>query len=189
MSERWSTALPVGRRRVVPGQSEVEDLQRSSLAQKNVVRLQVAVDDPLVVSSRESVRELQRILHGLAHRQGAQSEPRAQRLALEQLRDHVERAVGLAEIVNRQDVRMGQRRDRLGLALEAREGLRAPGELPGEDLDRNLPVQARVPGPVHLAHPASAERCLDLVGTESRTDRKRHSSWNDPRVYSSPTAE
>ena len=49
----------------------------------------------------------------------ARSQPLAQRLALEQFRDHEHLAVMDAGVVDREDVRMRQRRDGLRFALEA----------------------------------------------------------------------
>jgi hypothetical protein len=37
---------------------------------------------------------------------------------------------------------------------------------PAEDLEGDVSLQARVVGAVDLAHPARADRCDDLVGTE-----------------------
>ena len=60
---------------------------------------------------------------------------------------------------------MIERRDRLGLALEALERLRR-GRVGGENLDGDQPVEARVARAVDLAHATSAEGSEDLVGTE-----------------------
>ena len=63
---------------------------------------------------------------------------------------------------------MGQRRDRLRLALEPGQRVGIGGDGLREDLDRDVPVQLRVPRPVDLPHPARAERREDLVGAETR---------------------
>ena len=61
---------------------------------------------------------------------------------------------------------MRERRDGAGLALEPRQASRVAGERRGQDLDRDLAPEPRVPGAVDLAHPARAERGEDLVGAE-----------------------
>ena len=72
----------------------------------------------------------------------------------------------LAEVVNGEDVRMRQRGDRLGLALEARERGRIGGQVRRQDLDRDLAIERRVARAVDLAHAARAERGDDLVLSE-----------------------
>jgi hypothetical protein len=71
-------------------------------------------------------------------------------------------------------MRVGQARDRLRFAVEARVERRVPGERRREDLDRDRPPQPRIAGLVHLAHPARAERRDDLVRTEAGTGGQRH---------------
>ena len=50
---------------------------------------------------------------------------------------------------------------------------RDPGDGRRQHLDRDVPVELR-PRPVHLAHPARAERRKDLVGAESRAEGEGH---------------
>ena len=96
---------------------------------------------PLVVRGGEAVRDLQRVLDGLARRERADGrEPLAQRLALEQLHDGVGDAAVLAEVVDGQDVRVRERRDGLRLALEARERVGVRRRARGQDLDRDVAV-------------------------------------------------
>ena len=38
-----------------------------------------------------------------------------------------------------------------------------PGDLGGQHLDRHVAAELAVPGPIHLAHAAGAERLEDLV--------------------------
>ena len=59
---------------------------------EHVVGLQVAVDDALRVRGREPLRDLERLVDGLALRHGRRVELAAQGLALEQLHDGVTRS-------------------------------------------------------------------------------------------------
>jgi hypothetical protein len=63
---------------------------------------------------------------------------------------------------------------RLRLLLEAVQPLGIRGVESGKDLDRDLALQPRVPGPVDLSHPPRAQRCQDLVGPEARAGREPH---------------
>ena len=88
------------------------------------------MDDALVVRGGQAVGDLRRRSR-TALRSGSApaGEPLAQRLALEQLHDRVGgRRPSLAEVVDREDVRVRQRGDRLRLALEAGERRRVAGE-------------------------------------------------------------
>ena len=90
------------------------------------------MDDALVVRRGQAARDLHANSTALRTGSGAAVQPLAQRLALEQLRDDVRRAVVRADVVDREDVRMVQRRGRARFLLEAaqpigvrRETLRA----------------------------------------------------------------
>jgi hypothetical protein len=67
------------------------------------------------------------------------------------------------------------RRDRHRLATEALARLRVRGHLLRQQLDRDLPLEARVPSTIDDAHSSTAERRQDLVRSESSTRRK---SWH-----------
>ena len=83
---------------------------------------------------------------------------------------------------------MAERRDDAGFALEARKRLRVVGETLGKNLDRDVALQPRVPGAIHLAHSAGAERREHLIGSEPRADSVWHPSRRDYRA-SRPPAE
>jgi hypothetical protein len=69
--------------------------------------------------------------------------------------------------VNLRDVRMIERGERLGLALESGEPIGIGGERVGQDLDRHVAIQLRVAGFVDLAHAAGADSAGDFVRTKT----------------------
>ena len=149
-------------------QAEVEDLDVAVPADEEVLGLQVPMDDALLVRRGETPGNLERVVHGLLRGDRTGVELLAQRLAFEKLHDRVGDALLRSEVEDRQDVRMRERRDRLRLALEpgervgiGRDGLR-------KHLDRDVPLELRVPRPIHLPHPARAEGREDLVGAQTR---------------------
>jgi hypothetical protein len=75
----------------------------------------------------------------------------------------------LADVVERADVGMRQLGDGACLAVEALAELRIGGELLRQDLDRDGPIEPRIPGPVHLAHSTFAKFCEDLIRAEPGT--------------------
>ena len=62
---------------------------------------------------------------------------------------------------------MRQRGDGLRLALESGEAFGIGGDRSRQDLDRDVAIEARVAGAIHLAHTAGAERLQDLVAAEA----------------------
>jgi hypothetical protein len=86
----------------------------------------------------------------------------AERLAFEQLRDHVGLVPFPTYVVDPDDVGMGEGCGRARLALQPPRFLgRAAGGR--QDLDCDLAVQPGVARAVDLAHPARAEQGHDLV--------------------------
>ena len=144
-------------------EAEVENLEVAVPIDEEVLGLQVAVDDPLLVSRGEPSSDLQRVVHGLLLRNWPLVELSAQRLALQKLHDGVGRPVVRPEIVDSQDIGMRQSRDGLGLAFEPRQPVGVGRHRLRQDLDGDVPIELAVPGPVHLAHPARAQRGEDLV--------------------------
>ena len=96
------------------------------------------MDHAVAVRAIERVGDLDRVADTSLGRQRAACEPRGQRLALEELHDQVGDAVLLAEVVQDADVRMVQRADDAGFAIEALAELRVGGELRRQDLDRDV---------------------------------------------------
>ena len=122
--------------------------------------------DPLPVRLVQRVGDLDAEAERLRERQRALAEPVRERLALEQLHDEVLRAVLVADVVERADVRMRELRDRLRLPLEPLANLGGGRQMLRQHLDRDGALEPRVPRLVDLSHPPGAERRQDLVGTE-----------------------
>ena len=89
-------------------------------------------------------------------------------LAFDEFHHQSLRATGSLETVNRGDVRMVQRRERLGFPLEACESLSVLGERIGQDFDRHLAAKAGVGSAVNHAHAAFADPGGDFEDAEAR---------------------
>ncbi len=89
------------------------------------------MDDTLVVSGREPAGDLGRVFHHLPRGQGSCRQSAAQVLAFEKLRDGKGRVCVSAEVVDGEDVRMGQGGHGARLALEACEGIGVLGQVCG----------------------------------------------------------
>src|SRR5262249_27417524 len=82
--------------------------------------------------------------------------------------------VGLFQAVDVGDVRVIQRGESLGFALEAGHPVHVRRKRLGQELDRDVPVEACVARLVHFAHPACSERAENLVSAEPRAWTQRH---------------
>ena len=74
----------------------------------------------------------------------------------------------------RADVRMAESGDRLRLPFEAAAPCRVTGELSGQDLERDVSLQAGVSRAVDHTHAPAADGCEDLVRTNMRACCDRH---------------
>ena len=135
---------------------------------QDVLGLDVPMDDVMAVRVVERARDLPRDANGFVDRQMRLAfEPVAQRFAFD-IRHHVEHgAVGLAGVVQRQDVRSLQVRRRLDLgekAFDADDGR----ELRPQHLQRDAPIVALVAGEEDRGHAALSKLTLDDVPVGER---------------------
>jgi hypothetical protein len=63
----------------------------------------------------------------------------------------------LSEFVDGNDIGVVEGRGRAWFLLEAVRPITVCGKCGGQNLDRNNAIQARIPRPVYLAHPAGAQ--------------------------------
>ena len=94
--------------------------------------------------------------------------------ALEELHGQVGPPGLLADVVDRDDVRVVQRRGRARLGVEAGDAGRVADHVVRKDLDRDAPAEPRVLRPPDLSHSAGAQRRNHLVGTDLRALAQRH---------------
>ena len=144
--------------------AEVGDLDLALAAEEDVLRLDVAMDEPTVVRKCEPVGDPERELERPPHRQfpGAQHEL-LEVLAVDVLEDDVLPSVVVPAVDDGDDVRVREPRDRARLAAEALEVFRILGVVLVEDLDRDAPIELAVVRAKDARHPAGAEELLELV--------------------------
>lgn len=122
--------------------------------------------DATSVRSRQPAGDLSRDLEGVARRQVPPLDPSAQRLALEQLRDQVQTAAVLADVVDHEQIGVIQRARRASLRLEAAPPLGIVAERLQQHLDGDLAAEPVVPRAVDLAHATRAQRADDHEGPD-----------------------
>ena len=146
------------------GDAEVSDLDHVIVRDHDVLRLDVPVDDAV------GVRVLQRLadLRGVVQRlRGAEytvlCHALLERLALDELHDNILRLAAVADIVDRDDIRLREHGDRVRLRLKAVFQLGIRRHLIAQDLDGNIAVQLVAHGLVDDRHAAAADDLQDLV--------------------------
>ena len=145
--------------------AEVEHLGAAVTRHENVRRLEIAMEDALLMCDVKSVGDLQRQADGLGRCQRP-----AQRHALDVLQDEIART----DVVDLTDVRMVQCGNGARLVLEATDAIRVSGKLLRQDLDSDITTKACVVRAIDLTHPASAKEGDDVVRAEASTRCQGH---------------
>ncbi len=152
-------------------QSEVEDLQDSFLVQHHVSGLDVAVDDPQIVSILQRPSRLFQYMDGFdrGHRSGPTDAMR-QQLSLDQLHHQVQFAPHRTRIESGHDVGVHQPSDGADLRKETFHKILPTSEFTAEDLQRHVPVHGPVLRTEHLPHPSRSDGFQQQILPE-------HSQW------------
>jgi hypothetical protein len=152
-------------------ESEVQNLGAAAGGDEDVGRLDVAVDDARGVSRIQSVE----YFHGdgaqRLHIERTIADALLQRRSVQKLHGDEGAPVLLADVVDRADVRVVQRGGGARVAPEARPRARIRGELGGQELERDKPLEPRVLRPVDNSHPAAAELSHDAIVGHGPTDQ------------------
>ncbi len=155
----------VGRLVERPGEPEVGDLHLAVVAEQDVLRLDVAVDDPRVVGRRESLEDRFDDLDGFGGGQPlAAADELPQGLASHELHHEVNhRAAGsviAALVENGDDARGVQPRGGGGFPLETTEVVLVVRERGMHDLESDQPVKPVVMSDVDRRHTADGDAFL-----------------------------
>jgi hypothetical protein len=170
---------PVARRRLftrqlvllvhVAREAEVHDAHLVVASDHDVVRLEVAMDQPLVVSGRQPAPRRHEHLQDVLPASFRRLQPVRDGVPLDELHRDEHLLLKRPDVEHDDDVRVREPRDRLRLAQRALLALQ-PGDavarLDPQQLDRDLAIQLRIVRRVHLAHAAAAHQPEDDVATD-----------------------
>jgi len=125
-----------------PRYPEVGQLRRPGRIEEDVPRLQVAVDDPVVVCVLESRADALHEPSGLVGRKVAFAQEAVPQASPLDVLHYEVVSVPLDPLVeDAHDVRMGESREGRGLAVEALDELAVGGERRGQDLQGHRPTE------------------------------------------------
>ena len=131
------------------------------------------MEDPSRVGRGQPLGDVDAHLERASHRQPAPVEPALQRLALDELEDHVGEIALAPHVVDGDDGGVGDGTRRARLVLEEAQPLRVSHRVRVEDLDRDLAVEPGVAGPEDLRHAPDAQGCQELVRPQALPRRRR----------------
>ena len=159
--------IPLGIEAAECRQPHVEDLDGATRVHEEIARLDVTMDDSLLVRERQPTRRLNHPLDGVLHRLRARFPHDFGEIpAAHVLHDEVVQAGDLPRIESRDDVGVIESRCRLHLARETADGGGALQYRRSDDLERNDPSHRAVLRLVHDTHASSAKQVEDDVGPE-----------------------
>src|SRR5207253_1272401 len=154
--------------------AEIGHLHLALAIEEYVLRLHIAMDEPLLVRERQAVGDREGELERPAHGQpaGAQDEL-LQVLSVDVLEHDELPAAVLTAVDDRDNVRVREPGDRPGLAAKALDVLGVGGVLLVENLDCDPPVELGVAGAEDGRHPAAPHELLELVAVGDQIARLR----------------
>ena len=144
-------------------QAEIDDLGMTIFRQHHVGRLEIAMDDPLVVGARQAFGHFRRDFERAAGRQMSAREHVAELLAPHQLHRDEADTVGFVDLMDDGDVRMLERRRSPRLLNEPLPAVGIGQQFRREHFQRDFPIQPNVDRAIHDAHAAAADLVEDLV--------------------------
>src|SRR5438094_5579454 len=162
--------------------TEIEHLDRTVLGDLDIGRLEIAMDDPALVRGIERVGKLSRDRERLLQRNRTAHDPLREILTIDELHDDARRTAPVPDVglvqpfdpVHVRDIRMIQRSQHDGFALEAGETIGIASDRVWQYLDGDVAMQSRITGAVHLAHTSCTDSDADLVGTEASARCQGH---------------
>jgi hypothetical protein len=145
------------------GESEVQDLGAAVATEKQVVGLEIAMNDSLFMRRRQAASQLLRQGDGLGKKKSSLAQSCREGLTFEQFGYHVRRSAGFTDIEDGQDVGMIESGRGACLLLKAAQTIDAGGESGGQNLDGDVPSESRITATIDLAHATGTQGPGDLV--------------------------
>ena len=167
------------------GDAEVGQLEDAVVADEDVRRLEIAMDDAVIVDMLEGRADLEGDVDRVAPREAAAMLDQVVEPApLDELHRVPVLSVFVAGVVELDDVRMRELGERLDLALEALEEAGVLGELGGEDLDGGASAGDFFLGEMDASHAAATDLAREDPSAQSFAHHRGASRGDDVSIAS-----
>ncbi len=141
------------------GDAEVGDANVAVAVDHHVRRLEIAVKDAALVGRGDARAQLTRKLESLVLRNASDAaEQRAEILAVHVLHRQEAAAIGVAEVVQADDVLVGHLARHTQLVVKLREPAVVAGYPGRQEFQRDRLVERQVVGAIHFSHAAASEQ-------------------------------
>ena len=148
------------------GEAEVEHLQPAIGGNHHVGGLQIAMRDAALMGRADRVGQWNGEREQAIEREAGLGDQIRKCLAIDELEREERDAASFFDRMNRDDVRVIERRGRPCLAIEPFAAVRIACQLASQDLERDSALQPGIVGEVDLSHPAFANELNDPVVPE-----------------------
>src|SRR5437660_2373185 len=165
-------------------QTKIKNLDAAISHDEEIIRLEIAVYDALLMRGRETFGDLQRIFDRLALRQSCATHSLTQRLAFEQFRDHVGGAVEGIDIIDRENIGMIESPRGLCFLFEPPQSIGVCGKICRKNFDRHVALKLWIVSAVDFAHAARADLRADFIAAKLGALRDCHYLENRWRAFS-----
>ncbi len=152
----------------VAAQPEVGKIDMPVLVEQHVRRLHVAMHETTGVSGVERARDLLHDPNGPGRLERPAAQHDLQVAAHDEAHHDVELPVDLARVVDRHHVRMLQRRSHPRLRQKPLPKRDVLGEMRRQQLQRHIPVEREIMGPIDHTHPATSQQRLQPIAGQLR---------------------
>lgn len=170
-------------------QAEIQYLGHAVVCHHDVGRLDVPVDDPLLVGFVQAFSDLDCERENVIDGERPLLDPVLESPALDKFHRDEGSAVVFIDLVDRADVGMVEGGRRPGFVYEAGLGVFIAREIGVEELEGDGPFELRVLGLVDHAHPALAELGEDLVVGNGLADHPGPPERSVRRIEKASTAD
>ncbi len=150
----------------------------------------------MAVGAVQRTGDLDATREGFGERQRALQQPAGKRFSSHELHDQEPDRFGnrrVADVIQRADVGMIERRNGACFELEALAQFRIGRQLTRQHFDRDQAIEAGIPGAIDFTHPTRAERIENLVRAKASTGHHAHVTgsrlWHGASASRRPCAQ
>jgi hypothetical protein len=125
--------------------------------------------DAALMGAFERISDLPRDRECFIDRDRTLRDPIRESRTLDELHDQEGTGLAFFDAMNVRDIRMVERGENLRFAPKARQSIDIRCDGGKKNLDRDVAIQFRITGPIHLAHAAHADERSNVVASEPTT--------------------